>query len=100
MVDAQLAPTGQSKQVKFAYSLVKFLYFSLVFFLLRMMNDVFKVSLLRVYVPRAHGVHRKVPAFAKCFTLALAQLINSDENLEKLGGGEFYGTYFLTFAHI
>ena len=68
----QFAPTGQFKEVKFAFS-------CLVTILLGKLNDVFKDSLLRVYVLHAQGIHRKVPAFVICFTLAFVQTINNDE---------------------
>ena len=68
----QFAPTGQFKQVKFVFS-------CLVTILLGKLNDAFKDSLLRVYVPHGQGIHRKVLAFVICFTVAFVQTISNDE---------------------
>ena len=68
----QLAPTGQSTQVIFVFSCK-------VTFLLWKLNDVFKDSFSRIYVPHAHGIERNVPTFTICFKLDFVQLINNDE---------------------
>ena len=78
MGNVQFAPKGQSKVVKFVLS-------CLVILLLGRLNDVFSNSLLGVYVPRAQGIHRKVPAFVICFTLALVQPINNGKIKKILG---------------
>ena len=74
MDTVQFAPTGQSKQLQFAFS-------STIILLLSKFVDIFRDPLLMVYVPRAQGTHRHVPSVVKCFTLAFTQPINNDEML-------------------
>ena len=74
MDTVQFAPTGQSKQLEFAFP-------STIILLLSKVVDIFRDPLLMVYVPSGQGTHRHVPSFVKCFTLAFTQPINNDEML-------------------
>ena len=89
MCSVQFHPAGQLSQVKFLLS------FSTLYVLFpKLFDDIFNDPVRRVYVSCTQEVHLILSCVAICFTLALLQLINKNNNLIIVGKNLEISTFY------